>query len=45
VKALSDLHSATMRATQEGGALRLEILRDGRPETLLVPLPDIRSGS
>lgn len=45
VKALSDLHSATMRATEEGGTLRLEILRDGRSETLLIPLPDIRPGS
>ncbi|MFP5222015.1 MAG: ChaN family lipoprotein [Acidobacteriota bacterium] len=45
VKSLPDLHSATMRALKEGGTLRLDILRDGRPETLQVPLPDIRSGS
>lgn len=42
---LSDLHDATMRAFEEEGTLRLEILRQGRTEELFISLPSPKSGS
>jgi len=45
VRALKDLHEAAMKATSEGGELRLEIVRDGRPLKLEVPLAQATPGS
>jgi S1-C subfamily serine protease len=36
---LSDLHDATMRAFEQEGTLRLELLRQGRTEELFITLP------
>lgn len=44
VRSLADLHDATMSALRQGGTLRLEILREGRPEELTVTLPAIKPG-
>lgn len=41
---LSDLHDATMRAFEQEGTLRLELLRQGRTEELLITLPSPKPG-
>ncbi len=39
VTAVGDLHTAGVRAVEQGEPLRLDILRQGEPLTLTVPLP------
>ena len=45
VRVLADLHSAAVRALEEGGTLRLEILRDARAQEMLIRLSNQQPGS
>ncbi|MFZ5426940.1 MAG: ChaN family lipoprotein [Thermodesulfobacteriota bacterium] len=45
VRALADLHAATLKALGEDGLLRLDILRGGEPVTVTIHLPVPGQGS
>ena len=45
VHALTDLHAAAVKALEQGGTLRLEVLRDGSPLVFSIRLADPKPGS